>query len=159
MRGADRKERWTGIEVGNNRPNRLARVSAQLQDEIATMMRADIKDPRVRMATVTGIKLSPDLHSARVMVSAVGTQAERHGAVSALRHAEGYIRGELRDRLENLKTIPHMIFELDESIEYSIHINSVLKTLEAPQQDSDHPGDTEPAPDETQGKTGTGEEL
>ena len=101
------------------------------------MMLVDMKDPRVRMASVSAVRLSRDLRSARVLVSALGDERERHGVVSALRHAEGYLRGQLGERLENLKTAPKLRFELDESIAYSVHISNVLRELDPPAADGE----------------------
>ena len=93
-------------------------------------MLTEMKDPRVRLASVSDATLSADLRSARVRISAIGTDEERAAVVEALRHAEGFLRGELGDRLENLKLAPRLRFELDESIAYSVHIAEVLHDLE-----------------------------
>ncbi|MGH7723141.1 MAG: 30S ribosome-binding factor RbfA [Candidatus Dormibacteria bacterium] len=114
------------------RPPRVERVAELLRQEISQLMLVDMKDPRVRMASVSAVRLSRDLRSARVLVSAVGDERERHAVVSALRHAEGYLRGQLGVRLENLKTPPKLRFELDESIAYSVHISSLLRELGPP---------------------------
>ena len=107
------------------------------------MMLTELKDERVRLATVSGVTLSPDLRSARVMVSAIGTDAERHTTVDALHHAEGHLRGELGHRLENLKIVPRLHFELDESIAYSVRISSMLRHLvpEEPSGEEPQEGD------------------
>ncbi len=120
-----------------SRPPRTARVAEQLRQEISQMMLIDMKDPRVRMASISEVKLARDMKSARVMVSAVGEERERHAVVSALRHAEGYLRGELGVRLENLKAPPKLRFELDESIAYSVRISSMLRELEPEGSDPD----------------------
>jgi ribosome-binding factor A len=82
------------------------------------------------MASISEVRVTRDLKSAQVMVSAVGEERERHAVVTALRHAEGYLRGQLGERLENLKTAPRLRFELDESIAYSVHISSMLRELD-----------------------------
>jgi ribosome-binding factor A len=115
-----------------SRPPRTERVAEQLRQEISQMMLVDMKDPRVRMASISEVRVARDLRSARVLVSAVGDERERHAVVSALRHAEGYLRGQLGERLENLKSPPKLRFELDESIAYSVYISSVLRDLEPP---------------------------
>jgi len=94
-------------------------------------MITEMKDPRVRMASISHVKLSPDLRSARVMVSAIGSDEERHAVVDGLRHAAGYLRGELGHTLENLKVTPRLHFELDESIAYSVKVSSMLRELQA----------------------------
>ena len=107
------------------------------------MMR-EMKDPRVRLASVSSVRVTSDLREARVMVSAVGEDAERHAVVTAMRHAEGFVRAQLGHRLENLRIIPRLHFELDESIAYSVHISAMLRDLGASQDDA-RP-DEEPAP-------------
>jgi ribosome-binding factor A len=104
-------------------------VAEQLRQEISRLMLTEMKDPRVRMASISQVKLSPDLRSARVMVSAIGSDAERHAVVDGLRHASGYLRGELGQMLENLKVAPRLLFELDESIAYSVKVSSMLRDL------------------------------
>jgi ribosome-binding factor A len=125
----------------SSRPPRTERVAEQLRQEISQLMLTEMKDPRVRMASISAVKVSPDMRSARLMVSALGEERERHAVVAALRHAEGYLRGRLGERLENLKTAPRLRFELDESIAYSVRISSMLRKL-----DMQAPG-SETAPD------------
>jgi ribosome-binding factor A len=94
-------------------------------------MVTEMKDPRVRLASVIEVVAAPDLRSARVRISAIGTADEREQVMTALRHAEGFLRSELGGRLENLKVVPRLFFELDESIAYSIRLNTALRELEA----------------------------
>ena len=58
---------------GLGRGSRLDRLSEQLRQELSAMMLTELKDERVRLATVSGVTISSDLRSARVMVSAIGT--------------------------------------------------------------------------------------
>jgi ribosome-binding factor A len=124
----------------SRRAPRRERVAEQLREEISLLMTREIKDPRVRLASVSSVDVSPDLRHARVMVSAVGEDRDRHDVVQALRHAEGFVRAQLGQRLENLRSIPRLRFELDESIAYSVRISSVLRDLA--------PGHEEQAPEE-----------
>lgn len=126
------------------RPPRRERVAEQLREEISALMMREMKDPRVRLASVSSVRVTSDLREARVMVSAVGEDAERHAVVTAMRHAEGFVRAQLGTRLENLRFIPRLHFELDESIAYSVHISAMLRDLGASQDDA-RP-DEEPAP-------------
>ncbi len=107
------------------------------------MMLLEMKDPRVRMASISQVRMSRDMKSARVMVSAIGGDPERRRVVRALRHAEGYLRAQLGSRLESLKTAPHLHFELDESIAYSVHISNMLRELEPAGEDTAAAADSE----------------
>ena len=93
-------------------------------------MVTEMKDPRVHLASVSRVRVAPDLRSATVMISAVGDEPERHAVVEAMRHAEGYLRAQLGQRLENLRSMPHLRFELDESIAYSVRISIMLRDLD-----------------------------
>jgi ribosome-binding factor A len=125
------------------RPPRAERVAEQLRQEISQLMLTEMKDPRVRMASISTVRVSPDMRSAKLMVSALGEERERHAVVAALRHAEGYLRGRLGERLENLKTAPRLRFELDESIAYSVRISSMLRGLDAQAPSADTAPDAE----------------
>jgi ribosome-binding factor A len=46
--------------------HRVERVAAQLRQEISEIMVRDLKDPRIGMASITEVKLSPDLRNATV---------------------------------------------------------------------------------------------
>ena len=111
------------------RTPRRERVAEQLREEISALMMRGMKDPRVRLASVSDVRLTPDLRRARVRISALGDDSGRHAVVAAMQHAEGYVRAQLGDRLENLRTIPHLAFELDESIAESVRISAMLREL------------------------------
>jgi ribosome-binding factor A len=111
------------------RSPRRERVGEQLREEISTMMLTEVKDPRVRLASISRVRVSPDLREAWLTVSALGDDAERQNVVLALSHAEGYLRAQLGRRLENLRSIPRLHFELDESIAYSVRVSTLLRDL------------------------------
>src|SRR2546430_9682676 len=51
--------------------HRVERVAAQLREEISQIIIRDLKDPRIGMATISEVKLSPDLRNATVKGSVV----------------------------------------------------------------------------------------
>jgi ribosome-binding factor A len=104
-------------------------VGEQLREEISAMMLTEIKDPRVRLASISRVRVSPDLREAWLAVSALGDDPDRRNVVAALGHAEGYLRAQLGRRLENLRSIPRLHFELDESIAYSVRVSTLLRDL------------------------------
>jgi phosphoesterase RecJ-like protein len=108
----------------------MLRVAKQLREELSMLMLTEMKDPRIRMASVIEVRPSPDLRSATVKVSALGTDAEREAVMAGLRHAEGFLRSTLGDRLENLKTIPRLHFVLDDSIAYAVRVSTMLRELD-----------------------------
>jgi ribosome-binding factor A len=124
-----RRDAILGVDL--SRPPRSDRVAQQLREEISLIMQREMKDPRVRLASVSEVQLSGDLRQARVRISSIGEESDRHKVVEALTHAEGFIRGQLSSRLENLRSAPRLRFELDESIAYSVHMSQVMRDLDA----------------------------
>jgi ribosome-binding factor A len=117
--------------------HRVERVAAQLRQEISEIIMRDLKDPRVGMASITEVKLSPDLRNALVKVSVVGEGKGRRSAIDALEHAKGFIRRELGARLSNLRFAPELRFQLDEGIAYSVRVSKLLREVQQGETDAD----------------------
>lgn len=107
---------------------RVQKVSEQMKKEMADILRTSVKDPRVGFATVTRVDVSGDLQHAKVFISVFGTDDEKAASIAALTKASGFIRGEVARRL-HMRVAPELAFRLDDSGEYSAHIERVLKTI------------------------------
>lgn len=92
------------------------------------MLSRDLKDRRVGFVTVTGVRLSPDLKYARVFVSPMGDETEKREGLDALRHASGWVRRELGQRIRT-RFLPEIEFVLDTSKEYGDRIDSLLAEI------------------------------
>jgi ribosome-binding factor A len=108
---------------------RADQVGEQVREEIMSIIRRELKDPRIGFVSITSVRMSPDLRSARVRVSVLGNPEQQRESLAGLVSAKGRIRHELGRRLQNLKFSPDIRFELDSSIEYSVHINELLKEV------------------------------
>ncbi len=117
--------------------HRVARVAAQLREEISAIILRDLKDPRIGMASITEVKLTPDLRTANVKVSVVGESEGQHAAIAALTHARGFIRHELGTRLSNLRFAPELHFQLDEGVAYSVRVSQLLREVEKGSSNAD----------------------
>jgi ribosome-binding factor A len=107
---------------------RTERVSDLLRAELSDLILREIKDPRIRLVSLTGVEVTSDLRRAVVRVSALGDDTQREEAVEALRHARGFLRTELSHRLRTRVT-PELIFELDRGAEHSQKISDLLESL------------------------------
>jgi ribosome-binding factor A len=119
--------------------HRAVQVGAQVREEIMQIIRRDLKDPRIGFVSITEVRMSPDLRSARVRVSVLGDEDEARATLAGLKSASGLIRHQLGRRLENLKFSPDLRFELDPSIEYSVRISKTLREV-LPPSESEDPG-------------------
>jgi ribosome-binding factor A len=108
---------------------RTERVGDEIRRELNDLLLREVRDPRVRMATVSRVDVSGDLHHARAAVSLIGTEEERDACLRALRGASGFLRTKLGSRLR-LRTTPELAFEIDRGPEHSLRIAGILDDLE-----------------------------
>jgi len=108
-----------------HRQDQLGRVIAQ---ELSELMRLRVKDPRIGFASITGVTVSRDLSVAKVYVSVMGTPEEQRETMRGLRHAAGFLRHELAQRL-SVRHVPEITFHLDESIARGARMLELLNQL------------------------------
>ena len=99
-------------------PKRLERVNQLVREEISHLLQRELKDPRLGFVTVTEVDVAPDLRSARVYVSVLGSEADWQSSLAALDSAKGYIRNWLVPRLRT-RAVPHLTFLPDRSMAHA----------------------------------------
>lgn len=107
---------------------RTDRVGGLFRKEISSILREEIKDPRIGLVTITRVVVTDDLSLARVFFSTINTGEERQRSIQGLTSASGYIKRLLGKRLR-LKRIPDIVFKFDDTLEYSSHIEEVLRGI------------------------------
>ena len=108
---------------------RKLRLSAQLQEELSTLLRSGLlHDPRVQNIdlTITEVDVAQDLSSAFVMVSSLGETQPLEEAVRGLNRATGKLRHELGVRLR-LRYVPELSFRADLGLREADRINQLLR--------------------------------
>ena len=109
---------------------RQGRLNHQLQQEVATIVQREVKDPRLGFVTITKVELSKDLSYAKVAFSCLGGEHEREQAQEGLDHASGFIRSLIKKRLR-LKIIPEIVFRFDATIAQAIDLAARLDELKS----------------------------
>jgi len=120
-----------------------------------------VRDPRVKNVTVTGVEMEPDMRAATVHVSVMGSAAKEELALKGLASSAGFLQAQVADRIESRYT-PRLKFKLDSGVKRSIEIARVLSevlpassptpTPEGPPQSSEEQasgGGVPAAPEET----------
>jgi ribosome-binding factor A len=95
---------------------RLQRVSEAMREELDEIINYELSDPRIGEVSVTEVHLSPDSHMAHVTLRLPGDEASRRATFEALRHATGFIRHQLAERIE-LFRVPELRFEPDSAVD------------------------------------------
>ncbi len=108
---------------------RTLQVSDEMQRILSEVIQYELKDPRVGFATVVGVNMSADLQHATVRIS-VMDETQRADTMEALQRAKGFMRRRVAQELRHLRAVPELHLMLDTSLDYSIHIDEVLRQVE-----------------------------
>ena len=107
---------------------RTERLNSLIRRDLSDLIRNEVKDPRVAgEVSVTRVDTSADVQHAKVFVSVYGTLREKEDAIAGLEDASGFIRRQLRGRLET-RNVPMLRFILDDTLDEG---NEMLRLLDS----------------------------
>lgn len=119
---------------------RIDRISEQVRREVDHIIREQLSDPRIQGTySVTRAEVTRDLRYAKIYVSIL-EEENRAPMMQALKKAAGFVRHELGQSMI-IRYAPEILFELDNNIEYGIHIASVLKQVRPEEETDEQQGD------------------
>jgi len=108
--------------------SRADRVGGLIQEVLSNLLKKDIHDPRLKMATITNVRMSRDLKLARIYFSIYGDNSKAEAAAKGFESARGFIKRSLARKL-SLRYMPDLTFFYDESFDYGSHIDELLKRV------------------------------
>lgn len=140
---------------------RKQRVEHGLRDVLTELIAREVRDPRVRAATlitVTRVELNVDLSVAMVYVSIIGDDATAAGALAGLAKAASFLRGPAAREL-HLQHAPELRFRRDASIDMSEKLAAILRDDEDRARAAGRePGEPAPSPSPSGQSTSGGDQ-
>lgn len=109
---------------------RVEKVQELIKQELSKMILTELKDPGIGFVTVTQVEATGDLRSAKVYLSLLGSDEQKAQTWQALQRALGHMRSEIGKRIR-LRLTPELTLHLDESLDYSTHIQEILLKIKA----------------------------
>lgn len=106
---------------------RSVRVADLLHHEIADIVLHKLKDPRLGFITITAVDVSSDLRVAKVYFTVLDDKRIDE-TLDVLTSSKSFIRKELAGRVQ-LKYLPDLVFNKDESILYGRKIDKILDEI------------------------------
>ncbi|MBR2480470.1 MAG: 30S ribosome-binding factor RbfA [Clostridia bacterium] len=110
----------------------IERVNSEIMKELMSLIRNELKDPRVRdckMLSIMRVDTTGDLKYAKVYVSVMDHENPQE-VIKGLNASAGFLRNALFNRLK-IRAVPNLIFVLDDSIDYGFKIEQILKQINA----------------------------
>jgi ribosome-binding factor A len=116
------------------------------QQKYAKLIQKDMSDIFLKDAksmfgnlfiTVTQVRVSPDLGLAKIYLSLMMTN-DKEESLELIRAQTKPLRKLLGDRIrKQARIIPELAFFLDDSIDYAMHIESIMSKIDIPKEDKE----------------------
>lgn len=109
---------------------RIERVNELIKEVLSELVLTELKDPRVGLVTITGVRVTNDLASAKVLFSVLGDEAQRAATLKGLKAATNFMRRVLVRQLD-VKVAPELRWIYDDSLDRSFRIEQALRDASA----------------------------
>lgn len=98
-------------------------MAEQIRRDLAELLRLEVKDPRVRMVTLTAVEVSADYSHAKVYYTALEGESDR--LQQGLERASGFLRSQLAHAIK-LRVMPQLHFVYDASVERGARLSQLI---------------------------------
>jgi ribosome-binding factor A len=105
--------------------SRTDRVGAQMQRELAALVREELESNELGMITIQEVRVVRDFSHAKVYFTKLGGRLDEKGAAKLLNQAVPMLRHALGQRMR-LRTIPLLHFLYDVSVEQGARLSSLI---------------------------------
>jgi len=109
----------------NSRPDRLG---DQIRSELCDLLLRSVRDPSLKLITITYVRMSRDLQNARIYYTTTLDGKSEKGVKRGLRRAAPFLRSQLARRIR-LRRVPELSFVYDDSADRELRIAQVLEEL------------------------------
>ena len=104
---------------------RLLKAAEAVREVVSMAILTQVRYPRVQDVTVTSVEMAPDMRSAKVTVSIMGSPAKQELALRGLSNSAGFLQAKIAERIDT-RYIPKLRFEIDQGVKHSLEIARVL---------------------------------
>lgn len=121
--------------------SRTDRIADQIQRDLAVLLQRELKDPRLGLPTISGVKVSKDLSYADIYITfmAIEDPTKVKAALKVLDNASGLLRSLLSKSIK-LRVMPRLRFHFDETIVEGPRISALINAAVA-EDNARHRGD------------------
>ncbi len=105
---------------------RTDRVGAQIQRELAELVRTGLDSQKMGMITIQAVEVVRDFSHAKVYFTFLGGEMDTRGVTKILKQAAPRLRHELGQRMR-MRTVPELHFVHDESIERGSRLTALIE--------------------------------
>ena len=115
---------------------RMERLNESIKELLSELLLGRIKDPRIGFVTITAVKISSDLLTAKVYYSVMGGEEEKLESKRGLDSARNFLRKTVSKELK-MHHAPELRFVYDDSLDKAIAIEEALKEIKDKNADTE----------------------
>ena len=116
---------------------RSRRLEELIKIKLSSLLVKGLKDPRLdSFITILDVVLSKDGRTAEVVISVIGSEAEKKRVIKGLESAGGYIQMRMGKELR-VTDVPHLIFKLDDKTEERVKLVHRLEEMEKSEKNNE----------------------
>ncbi|MBF0228017.1 MAG: 30S ribosome-binding factor RbfA [Desulfamplus sp.] len=104
------------------------RIGAAIHTALSELLSRKIEDPRISMATISGVEMTSDLKIAYIYFTLFGGKDKVKDAMAGFESSRGYIKKHIAPKL-GLRYMPELKFLHDSSFDYGSKIDSILNSV------------------------------
>ncbi len=93
---------------------RIEKMQELIGQEVSKMLMKDVKNPKIGFVTVTGVKMTGDLRTAKIFVSVLGDDKNISETFTALKHSLLVIESDSDTRRNFLSSSTILLQKIDE---------------------------------------------
>ena len=121
--------------------SRTHRIADQIQKDLARIIQQEMKDPRIGLVTINGVKVAKDLSFADVYYTSmvIDTDDEKEAAATSemlLNNAQSFLRTLLAQSIL-LRVIPQLRFHYDFTLSYGLKMDKLIRDARSTDKDID----------------------
>ncbi len=98
----------------------------KIQAAITELLSKKMQDPRIEMATISGVKMSPDLRVADIYVTVFGDEKKILETLKGFKKSKGFIKKRIAPQL-GLKYMPDLRFVRDDSFDKAARLDALIE--------------------------------
>ena len=112
---------------------KIDRLSNTILETLSKIIFEEVKNPIIKNVVLTSCSVTNDLSFAKVYFTCMNIDKDK--VMAELNEAKGFLRGQLSQNID-IRHTPELVFEFDNSIEYGMNIERIIKEIHEKDEDN-----------------------
>ena len=112
---------------------KIDRLSNSVLEVLSKIIFEEVKNPILKNVILTSVSVTNDLSFAKVYFTSMNEDKEK--VMAELEEAKGFLRGKLSENID-IRHTPELVFCYDNSIEYGMNIERIIKEIHEKDEDN-----------------------